>query len=253
MVCFSFMFLLSLDYWEIQTTKHKGRGVFAKKDIAAGTIIGDYLGKLIRKDDEDKYEEKYGFYAMYYHERATVFPDVKKPGIHLINHSCTPNCYMYTYQGHTLYFALRHIFAGEELNVSYLVSPLDDDCSPCTHLCKCGSDLCTNTMHTTTRQYDTWSDFDNENMKDIKLPRVTYGKDLEKLSSYPEAIPDNPVYPLYGYGNKPPYLREEKKLPSQTKIRKLIRETGQELQFSNLGITIRGVVDNQLIAKALQD
>src|SRR5579871_5079449 len=125
------MFLLSPDYWEIKKTKNKGKGVFAKKNIIAGTIIGDYLGKIIRKDDEEKYEDKYGFYAMYYHGRATIFPEVKQPGIHLINHSCMPNCYMYTYQGHTLYFALRRIFAGEELTVSYLVSPLDDDCSPC--------------------------------------------------------------------------------------------------------------------------
>jgi len=45
------MFLISDDYWQIQKTKEKGYGVFAKKEIKKGTIIGDYLGKVIKTAD----------------------------------------------------------------------------------------------------------------------------------------------------------------------------------------------------------
>src|SRR5476651_958428 len=109
------MFILPPEYLDVRKTEDRGNGVFAKKDIPAGTIIGDYLGKLIREEEEEKYEDEKCFYLMYYSNKASIFPDGKKPGIHLINHSCEPNTYMYTYQGRTLYFALRQIFAGEEL------------------------------------------------------------------------------------------------------------------------------------------
>ena len=41
------MFLLKDTDWEIKKTKEKGLGVFAKKEIKAGTVISDYLGKII--------------------------------------------------------------------------------------------------------------------------------------------------------------------------------------------------------------
>src|SRR5437899_10796595 len=122
---------------------------------------------------------------MYYHERASIFPDVTQDGMHLLNHSCTPNCYMYSYKGHTLFFALRRIFAGEELAISYLINPLDESCEPCTHICKCATALCTNTMHLTQKQYDAWTTYDGAMTENVKLPRVTYGKQLERLPAYP--------------------------------------------------------------------
>lgn len=248
-VYFLFMFLLSPDFWEIRKTEKKGKGVFAKKDIIPGTIIGDYLGKLIHKDEEDTYEKKFGFYAMYYHERASIFPDPKQPGIHLINHSCAPNCFMYTYQGHTLYFALRYIFAGEELTVSYLVSPLDEDCRPCTHACHCGSEFCTNTMHMTTAYYDLWTAYDGTHMEGVKLPRVTYGESLTTLPSYPKQIPDNDVYPLFGTTQLSPYPVPDTKIPDEQALRAQIRQTGKSLQFPHIGITVLGIAQHHLFCK----
>ena len=51
------MFLLNTDYWEVKESEKKGRGVFVKKDITAGTVIGDYLGKIVSDDDETKENE----------------------------------------------------------------------------------------------------------------------------------------------------------------------------------------------------
>lgn len=245
------MFILPSEYWEVRKTKDKGRGIFAKKDIPAGTIIGDYIGKMIRVSEEDQYEKDDScFYLMYYHEKASIFPNKRKPGIHFINHSCEPNSYMYSYQGHTLYFALRHIFAGEELTVSYLLGPLDKDCEPCEHICKCGSETCKNLMHSTHKEYDAWSDYDNELTENVKLPRVTFGKDLPTLPKYPETIKDNTVYPLFGSANKPALTLADTKIPSRKELRMKLRETGQKLHFKKLGITVTGISDNHVICQA---
>jgi len=137
------MFLLGKDFWQIKKTNKKGNGVFAKKNILQGTVISDYLGKVIKMSEYDLDLDKDGLYLMYFSDRAGIYPDLTTPGPHLINHSCTPNCWMYIYRGHTLFFALRDIKPGEELTISYLLSPKDESCNNCTHVCKCDSEFCT--------------------------------------------------------------------------------------------------------------
>lgn len=190
------MFLLKDDYWQIKKTKEKGFGVFAKKEIKANTIIGDYLGKIIKTAEYDLDKDKEGLYLMYFSDQASIYPDLKKPGIHLLNHSCMPNCWIYTFKGHTLFFALRKIEPGEELTISYLLSPRDETCKPCTHICKCSNKFCTGTMHLSKNKYKKWQKFQNEEKKKTKKVRTVFGKNLSKLNSYPKIIPDNPIYAL---------------------------------------------------------
>ncbi len=188
------MFLISDDYWQIQKTKEKGLGVFAKKNIKAGTIIGDYLGKVIKTAEYDLDKDKDGLYLMYLTDEASIYPNLKKPGPHLLNHSCSPNCWIYTYRGHTLFFALRKINPDEELTISYLLSPKDETCKNCPHDCKCDSKPCTGTMHLAQDKYEKWQTFQNKQKKKTKTPKPIFGKNLTKLSSYPKAIPNNPIY-----------------------------------------------------------
>lgn len=190
------MFLLEDDWWQIKVTREKGLGVFAKKEIKEGIIIGDYLGKVIRTADYDLDRDKKGLFLMYFTDEASIYPNLNKPGIHLLNHSCTPNCWIYTYCGHTLFFALRKINPGEELTISYLLSPKDETCNPCTHICKCSSKFCSGTMHLSRDKYEKWQKFQNEEKKKSKKPKVVFGKNLPKLTSYPKTIPDNPIYTL---------------------------------------------------------
>jgi|SRR6185369_2514444 len=245
------MILLADDTWEIKTTRKKGRGIFAKNDIAAGTIIGDYLGKVIRTAEEDTHEKEGGMYLMYYHDYASLYPvDVKEPGIHLINHSCAPNCWMYTYKGHTLFFALRHIFPGEELTVSYLLSP-DDDCNPCTHECHCESINCTHTMHLSHDFFNKWDEFEEIQAKKTKRARITYGKPLPRLGQYPKTIPDDPIYTLVGSSHEPSLILKNKTLPSTQELRKLIRETGKTIALPSLKVKIYGIQNDEAIIKPL--
>ncbi len=190
------MFLLKDDHWQIKKTQEKGFGVFAKKEIKAGTIIGDYLGKVIKTAEYDLDKDKKGLFLMYFTDQAAIYPNLKKPGIHLLNHSCTPNCWLYTYCGHTLFFALRKIFSGEELTISYLLSPKDENCNPCTHTCKCKSKFCTGTMHLSKDKYERWQKFQNEEKKKTKKAKAVFGKNLPKLTSYPKIIPNNPIYAI---------------------------------------------------------
>lgn len=190
------MFLISNDFWQVKRTKAKGLGVFAKKEIKAGTIIGDYLGKVIKTAEHDLEKDKGEIYLMYYSDEASIYPDLKKPGTHLLNHSCSPNCWIYIYRGHTLFFSLRKIEPGEELTISYLLDPKDETCNPCIHDCKCSSKFCTGTMHLTKAKYEKWQKFQNQEKKKTKIPKAVFGKNLPKLSSYPKVIPKNPVYKL---------------------------------------------------------
>lgn len=180
------MILLANDYWEIKETTNKGRGLFAKKDIAKGAIIGDYLGKVIHPQDAVINEEN--FYLMYYHDSAAISPDFKTPGVHLLNHSCVPNAWLYIYKGHTLAFALKRISKGEELTIPYLLSPKDEFCNPCLHVCACGHLKCNQTMHLSKDAYDKWRRFNDRWTKQTKREKVVIGQDLSRLLSYPKTI-----------------------------------------------------------------
>jgi len=188
------MFLITNDYWKVKKTKEKGRGVFAEKIIPAGTIIGDYIGKVIKTAEYDLDLDKKGLYLMYFSDRASIYPDLKKPGIYLLNHSCIPNCWMYTYRGHTLFFALRDISPGEELTISYLLSPKTDACQPCTHTCKCESELCTGSMHIAPDKYEIWQKFQDGEKRKTRNAKIVYGKDLSPLNSCPKIDSESSIY-----------------------------------------------------------
>lgn len=189
------MFLIKKSFWEAKETKGKGQGIFAKKGINEGTVIGDYLGKVIKIEEYDLEEDQKGLYLMYLTDQAAIYPDLTVPGIHLLNHACEPNCWMYFYKGHTLFFAIRNINPGEELTISYLLSP-KGNCDPCLHDCKCGSKKCSGTMHLTEEKYELWQKFQvDQKVKENKL-KLVFNEDLPRLKSYPKFLPINPIYSL---------------------------------------------------------
>lgn len=242
------MVLLSNKYWEVKETRNKGRGLFAKKALNPGIVIGDYIGKVLKTAKVDIEEDKQNLYLMYYHDSASIYPDLQKPGIHLLNHSCIPNSWLYTYRGHTLAFTLRQIFAGEELTISYLLAPCDEFCNACDYICKCESLVCRQTMHQSLEKYKKWRIFQEERAKKDKLGKIRYGKELPQLSRYPKTIPDNPIYDLFGNTQKPPKSLSTKTLPSVKEIRKLIRKTGRVLKLPALNTKIYGILNDLVIS-----
>ncbi len=180
------MILLPDEFWEIKSTKNKGRGIFARKNISEGTVIGDYVGKIMRP--EEAIVDENNLYLMYYHDRAVVSPDLENPGVHLLNNSCDPNSWIYIYKGHTLAFARRKIAKGEELTIPYLLPPVNQFCNPCLHVCRCGNLNCTGTMHTSKEKYDKWRKLTDKQSMETKRERIRYGKELKILSDYPKLI-----------------------------------------------------------------
>jgi len=188
------MFLIPQDFWQVKKTAHKGLGVFAAKKLTKGTVIGDYLGTVIKTSDYDFTLDQNGLFLMYYSDAASIYPDLSVPGIHLINHSCLPNCWIYNLNGHTLFFALRNIQVDEELTVSYLLSPKSKYCNPCRHICKCQSKNCTGSMHLSPEKFTIWQTFQDKHVKKTRKAGVVYGQTLPPLPKYPKSIPLNPVY-----------------------------------------------------------
>ena len=243
------MFLISNDRWEERESGKKGKGIFATKPLEAGVIIGDYTGKVIPMADENDYGKDEHLYLMYYSDEALIYPDLIAPGIHLLNHSCTPNCWMYTYKGHTLFFTLRKIFPGEELTVSYLLSPLDKNCKNCTHSCDCREAICFQSMHLSEARYEKWSYFHEKEENKTKSEKVEMYKTLPPLSKYPKNIEDDKIYTLFGSKTAEPLILDDKKLPSSHELRRVIRETGKRITFPEIGIEVLGIYEDLIISR----
>lgn len=239
------MILLPKDSWAVKKTKAKGRGLFTKGEIGAGVVIGDYLGTVVRTRDLEICEDAQSLFLMYYHDEASIYPDLDSDGIHLVNHSCTPNVCLYVYRGHTLFFALRQVFAGEELTVSYMLSPRDVLCNPCIHRCKCESVMCKKTMHLGKLRYEKWKIFQELNAKKGKRKRIKYNSPLAPLPTYPKQIADNPIYNLFGNESENSYKSSEPSILNVRNLRTLIRKTGRIIEFAKLNLKVYGVVDNQ--------
>jgi len=153
------MFFISKDYFNIKNTKQKGRGVFAKKIIKQKTIIGEYTGTKVEIEKYDLEKDKDGLYLMFLNDEYAIYPNLNTIDLHLINHSCEPNCWILNSGGRVFFFTLRDIRVGEELTISYLLPPKDKTCNPCSHDCYCGSNRCTGTMHQTVKEFNKWQNF----------------------------------------------------------------------------------------------
>jgi SET domain-containing protein len=183
------MFLIDKSFWEVRNTKKKGKGVFALKPISKGIVIGDYAGKLVHIKNIDFEKEKKNLYLMRYVGEIGIYPNLKKPGVHLINHSCSPNCFLYKYKDRTLIFALRNIQKGEEITIHYLLPP-KISCKKCTHVCFCGSNNCSGSMHLSEKKYKIWQGFQKKQKSNINKKIIKQCL-LELLSNYPKSIPNN--------------------------------------------------------------
>jgi hypothetical protein len=192
------MFLIDKNFWEIRETKKKGKGVFARKAISKRIVIGDYVGKLAHINNVDLDAEQNNLYLMNYSDEIGIYPNSKEPGVHLINHSCSPNCFIYKYKDRTLFFALRDIQKGEELTIHYLLPP-KMRCNNCTHICYCGSKNCTGTMHLSEEKYKIWQDFQNNQKAVVNAKSIKEGV-LKPLANYPKSIPNSYIATVNNLG-----------------------------------------------------
>jgi SET domain-containing protein len=119
-----------------------GRGLYATKDIKAGTRIIDYVGKIITKkqtEESEKFDNSKPIYLFDLNSRYDLDGNVSWNTARLINHSCLNNC---DYEGKGLKLwvnANRDIKMCEELTCNYGFS-YDSDYKQ--FPCKCGLKNC---------------------------------------------------------------------------------------------------------------
>lgn len=179
------MILLDQSYWSVFHSPGKGRGIKAKKSIPKGTIIGDYTGKVISPEEDS---DSHGVYGMSWSDTFVIMPNKRGIGLHVINHSCEPNCTMYPYHGHMLYVSLRKILPGEELTVSYMIEPGPDPKG--WYKCRCLTPTCRGTMMTTAKKAKAfWDDYIRVRQgKFADTPPVPIGEKLQRFRSYPALV-----------------------------------------------------------------
>ena len=101
---------------------NNGRGLYASKDIKAGTKIINYVGKIITNkevDNSDKFDNKKPIYLFTLNKKYTLDGDFSWNTAGLINHSCNNNC-DYEGKGFKVWVsAIRDIKKGEELTCDY--------------------------------------------------------------------------------------------------------------------------------------
>ncbi len=129
-------------------SKIHGGGLYAKKDIPAGTRVIEYVGERITKRESERREEKRVaareagkdgcVYLFELNSRYDIDGDVKWNTARLINHSCEGNCEPQGIRGKIWIVALRDIEKDEELGYDYGFDYADWR----EHPCRCGAPSC---------------------------------------------------------------------------------------------------------------
>jgi len=242
------MILLDKSFYTVKKIKQRGRGVFAKKEIPGGAVAADYLGRLIKVEEEEDYERKFGHYTMFYNDRASIVPqDVKAVGAHLFNHSCMPTCGILLLQKHIIFITLRKIFPSEELTIDYEIEQSPQGNIPCP--CFCQSLFCRGTMNVSLEKEEKWYRFSHKGpKKDFNALEVGFGQLLKPLKKYPPFLKDTFGYPVFASLLKPPAIMPDDKLPGAKDLLEKIKNTGRCLYFPKIGYCLFGISDGMLIS-----
>ena len=128
--------------YRIKDSKIDKIGLYAKKDIAPGTRIIQYIGKLITKkqtENNNKFDNDKDIYLFNLNNRYDLDGDFKWNTARLINHSCDPNCEVEGKGLEIWVTSTRFIKKGDELSYDYGFG-FDQDYKQ--FPCKCGSRKC---------------------------------------------------------------------------------------------------------------
>lgn len=124
---------------EIRRSRIHGRGLFARRDIAAGTRLIQYIGRRIPKDYSEELCLKHNAYIFSLNEQEDMDGKVSWNPARLINYSCEPNCDAELDDRDRIWIISRQtISRGEELTFNYGYDLKDFMNYPC----NCGAATC---------------------------------------------------------------------------------------------------------------
>ena len=108
--------------YKVKKSNIDNKGLYAAKNIKAGSKIIYYKGKIITKKETDKnpkYDNDKAIYLFNLNNRYDLDGDFKYNTARLINHSCDPNCEVSGTGLKIWVYAIRDIKKGEELTYDY--------------------------------------------------------------------------------------------------------------------------------------
>jgi SET domain-containing protein len=114
-----------------------GRGLFAGTVIRARAKIGEFEGEVISIAEARRRAAGKRVVAIVELEKRAIDASVTRRGFRYINHSCEPNTFTRLTKERAEFYALRRIWAGEELTVDYGESHHEG-----TLRCRCGAKRC---------------------------------------------------------------------------------------------------------------
>ena len=133
----------SLKWVETRKSRIHGRGVFARRDIPAGTRLIEYVGLPISKKKSDELCLQQNSYVFTVSAASDIDGKVSWNPARLMNHSCEPNCEANVDESDRIWiFSIRSIARAEELTFNYGYSLEDFMKFPC----RCGAPSCVGYM-----------------------------------------------------------------------------------------------------------
>ena len=124
--------------YKVKKSNIDNRGLYASKNIKAGTKIITYKGKLISKKETEEnpnYDNEKAIYLFNINNKYDLDGDFEYNTARLINHSCNPNCEVDGKGLKLFIYALKDIKKDEELSYDYGFS-FDENYKD--YKCKCG-------------------------------------------------------------------------------------------------------------------
>jgi len=110
-----------------------GKGLFANELIPKGKFIIEYIGKDVKREDQENAKGKYLFATG---RGLMIDGNIKENVARFINHSCNPNCEADGPRGRVYIRSLKAIKAGEELTYDYGKEYFDEHLKPKGCCCK---------------------------------------------------------------------------------------------------------------------
>ena len=129
-------------YLEVKESKIHGFGCFAKRRIKKGTIVGEYIGKIIPESESYIYDAEDELTYLFDLENGKVIDATNYEfPLKYANHSCSPNCEAFQEDDQVFIETLKDIEPGEEVTYDYnLIS--EDKVE-----CHCGEKNCKGVMN----------------------------------------------------------------------------------------------------------
>jgi len=114
-----------------------GRGLWARRDIPAGTVIVEYDGPRIKAGEGRRLAAEGNAYVFRLNRRECVDGSVAWNLARFANHACDPNGASEIRAGRIWLKTLRPVGKGEEITYDYGYSFRDDPVE-----CRCGAPRC---------------------------------------------------------------------------------------------------------------